>query len=320
MCGRRFILRISCRVKCGRFCVFAEGGKRAAFADTDKIIWEFLMNIVYSVRNLLSPVRKEGFPFIAVFFVIAVALGFFWLPLFWAGAVVTLWCAYFFRDPRRMIPIAEKNIISPADGKISFIGEIMPPQNLGLPQQKMLRISIFMDIFSCHVNRFPAAGIIKSINYRKGRFFNAELDKASEGNEANCLLLQTPYGDVGVVQIAGLVARRIACWAKEGEFAHIGGRFGLIRFGSRLDVYLPLHTEICVGYGQSMIAGETVLARFTADGDNDADRGDKEIADAAGIEAETEYADGVPASAFPQARMATAKCKAVTILPCFRLD
>jgi len=230
------------------------------------------MNIVYSARTLMSPIHRQGYPFIAFFFIVSVLLGWLvWHPLFWAGLAVTIWCAYFFRDPPRIVPPAENSAISPADGKISYIGLTRPPRELGLPVENMLRISVFMDIFSCHVNRMPMHGKIKNITYRKGRFFNAELDKASEANEANSLLVETPHGTLGVVQIAGLVARRIVCWAGEGEECAAGQRIGLIRFGSRLDVYLPAHAKICVGVGQSMIAGETVLAHFPAPGASDND-------------------------------------------------
>jgi len=241
------------------------------------------MNILHSARIMLAPIHKEGYPFIALFFVIAVALGFLWLPLFWAGLGLTLWCVYFFRDPQRVVPLAADLVLSPADGKVSFAGVVMPPEKLGLPQRQMFRISIFMDIFSCHVNRAPVSGIIKVIDYHEGHFFNAVLDKACESNEANSLLLQTAYGEVGVVQIAGLVARRIVCWVKKGEELAAGQRFGLIRFGSRLDVYLPLQTEICVSVGQKMVAGETVLARFAAVDNGKENVADKAEPDSAGM-------------------------------------
>jgi len=245
------------------------------------------MNIVYSARTLMSPIHRQGYPFIAFFFAASVLLGWLvWHPLFWAGLAVTIWCAYFFRDPPRIVPPAENSAVSPADGKVSYIGLTRPPRELGLPAENMLRISIFMDIFSCHVNRMPMQGRIKTITYRKGRFFNAELDKASEANEANSLLVETPHGTLGVVQIAGLVARRIVCWAEQGEECAAGQRIGLIRFGSRLDVYLPARARICVGIGQSMIAGETVLAHFSAPEDmagmdDDAFAAGAEAADAA---------------------------------------
>jgi|GEM_PF-26088 len=232
------------------------------------------MSIIHSARTMMTPIHREGYPFIALFFALSVLLGFVWLPLFWAGLVVTIWSAYFFRDPQRFVPQMDDAVISPADGKISFVGLTVPDESLGLPQEEMLRISVFMDIFSCHVNRMPMRGAIKEITYRKGRLFNAQLDKASEANEANSVLLETDHGAIGVVQIAGLVARRIVCWAKKEEEIGAGERFGLIRFGSRLDVYLPKDARPCVGVGQTMIAGESVLAEFITDAeDNDADGG-----------------------------------------------
>lgn len=223
------------------------------------------MNILHSARNALAPIHREGYPFIALFFAVAVILGFLWQPLFWAGLVLTLWCAYFFRDPKRVVPQAGNIAVSPADGVVSFVGPFIPPADLGLGSAELLRISVFMNVFSCHVNRAPMAGRITDITYRKGRFFNAELDKASETNEANALLLETAHGAVGVVQVAGLVARRIVCRVRREDRLEAGQRFGLIRFGSRLDVYLPLRARACVGLGQSMISGETALAVFPAE-------------------------------------------------------
>jgi len=183
-------------------------------------------------------------------------------PAFWFGLVLTLWCIYFFRDPERITPVSADLVVSPADGKISSVGPVVPSQELGLPQEEMTRISIFMDVFSCHINRIPIDGTIKSIQYYAGRFANAEFDKASEHNERNGLLIATKHGNIGVVQVAGLVARRIVCWVKTGDDVVAGKRFGLIRFGSRLDVYLPAGIKIRVSAGQKAIAGETVLASF----------------------------------------------------------
>lgn len=222
------------------------------------------MNILHSARSALAPIHREGYPFIALFFAVAVALGFLWQPLFWLGLALTVWCAYFFRNPQRCVPLAENIVVSPADGKVSFAGMAAPPAELGLGDAPLLRVSIFMDVFSCHVNRAPMRGAVRAIYYRKGRFFNADLDKASEANEANSLVLETAFGAIGVVQIAGLVARRIVCWAEKDGQLEAGQRFGLIRFGSRLDVYLPPAAALCVGVGQSMVAGETVLAVFPA--------------------------------------------------------
>lgn len=198
----------------------------------------------------------------AIFFVGALALGFIWEPLFWVGLLLTAWVGYFFRDPQRVTPIDDSVIISPADGRISLIGSAVPPPELELGDKPMMRVCVFMNVFNCHVNRAPIAGKIRKIAYKKGLFLNADLDKASEDNERNGLVIEGARGTIGVVQIAGLVARRIVCWAMENTNTAAGERFGLIRFGSRLDVYLPEGARPAVALGQTMIAGETVLARF----------------------------------------------------------
>ncbi|MHC5306792.1 phosphatidylserine decarboxylase [Bartonella sp. LJL80] len=220
------------------------------------------MSIVRSVRNSFAPIHKEGYPFIAAFFIASLILGWIWSPLFWFGLVITLWSIYFFRDPERVTPIDPHLVTSPADGRISFVGPFLPPEELGLGKTEMMRISVFMDVFSCHVNRIPMDGRLRSVVYRPGKFGNAELDKASDHNERNGLVIETAHGEIGVVQVAGLVARRIVCWAKENEPVVAGKRFGLIRFGSRLDVYLPIDVKVRVAIGQKAIAGETVFASF----------------------------------------------------------
>ncbi len=220
------------------------------------------MSIVDSVRNTLVPVHSEGYKFVALFFVVSLVLGLVWDPLFWTGLVLTVWCAYFFRDPQRMTPLDEDLVITPADGRVSSVVRLVPPPELGLGSQDMLRISVFMNVFDCHVNRAPMAGRIRAIVYSRGSFLNAELDKASSENERNGLVIATRHGEIGVVQIAGLVARRILCWTKEGDHLDAGERFGLIRFGSRLDVFLPAAARPMVSVGQLAIAGETVLAEF----------------------------------------------------------
>ena len=220
------------------------------------------MSILDSVRNSLVPIHREGYKFIAIFAVVSVLLGFLAEPLLWIGMVLTAWCAYFFRDPERMTPLDEDLVVSPADGRVSSIVRMLPPADLGLGNEEMLRISVFMNVFNCHVNRAPMAGPIRSIVYAKGAFLNAELDKASTDNERNGLVISTSHGDIGVVQIAGLVARRILCCARPDERLAAGERFGLIRFGSRLDVFLPAGARPTVSVGQMAIAGETVLAEF----------------------------------------------------------
>lgn len=223
------------------------------------------MSIVNSIKTAMPPIHKEGYPFIAAFAVLAIVAGWIWSPLFYLGLALTIWCALFFRDPKRVTPVSDEIVISPADGKISYVGKFIPPEELKLGSEPMLRVSVFMNVFNCHVNRAPMRGKISRIVYQKGSFLNAELDKASEENERNSLVIDTEQGEIGVVQIAGLVARRIVCWSKDGEELASGERFGLIRFGSRLDVYLPASAQPSVAVGQTAIAGETILARFDKD-------------------------------------------------------
>ncbi|SHM78961.1 phosphatidylserine decarboxylase [Roseibium suaedae] len=218
------------------------------------------MSLVDSVTKAFVPIHREGWPFIAIAFVATLVIGWFVDPLFWIGLILTAWVCYFFRDPKRVTPIGESLVISPADGVVSHVGPVRPPAELELGDEPMLRVSIFMNVFNCHVNRAPFGGRIVRLAYRAGRFLNAELDKASEENERNGLVIEKDGIRIGVVQIAGLVARRIVCFVREGETLSTGERFGLIRFGSRLDVYFPLGTTIRVAHGQTMIAGETVLA------------------------------------------------------------
>ncbi|HET8726207.1 MAG TPA: phosphatidylserine decarboxylase [Alphaproteobacteria bacterium] len=218
------------------------------------------MSIVASIRNSLVPIHRAGYPFIAIGLVGAAALGLLWAPLAWLGLGVTAWIVYFFRDPPRTTPQAPDIILSPADGRVSMIAEVLPPPELNLPAEPLLRISVFMSIFDCHVNRAPLAGRVARIAYTPGRFVNADLDKASEHNERNGLVLDTAHGPIAVVQIAGLIARRIVHWVAEGDRLAAGERFGLIRFGSRLDVYMPRGADVLVAVGQTAVAGETVLA------------------------------------------------------------
>lgn len=220
------------------------------------------MSVIESVRNSLVPVRREGYPFIAAFAGAAIVLGLVWGPLFWIGLFLTGWCAYFFRDPERVTPVDDRFVISPADGIVSAIGPAAPPRELGLGPAEMMRVSVFMNVFSCHVNRAPIRGRIARIEHRPGKFLNAELDKASTENERNGLVIESPNGTIAVVQVAGLVARRILCWVDAGTSIGVGDRFGLIRFGSRLDVYLPSDAVPRVAIGQTAVAGETIIAEF----------------------------------------------------------
>jgi phosphatidylserine decarboxylase len=222
-----------------------------------------MASILKSMRSMLVPIRPEGYPFIAIFAFVTLFLGWFWAPIFWVGLIVTAWCVYFFRDPPRVTPLTPGLVISPADGRVVSVSVGMAPRELGLGEQTRRRVSIFMSVFDCHVNRSPLAGRVTRIAYTPGKFVNADLDKASEDNERNGLVVETEHGPVGFVQIAGLVARRIVCFVREGDELSPGQRFGLIRFGSRVDVYLPLSANILVSEGQTAIAGETVLASFS---------------------------------------------------------
>ncbi len=211
----------------------------------------------------MVPIHPEGYIFIAVFALVALALGWLWAPLGWVGWILTLWCAYFFRDPARVTPIREGLVISPADGRVDSVGFFIPPSELGLGEIPLPRVSVFMNVFDCHVNRMPVSGKITKIAYRPGLFLSADMDKASDDNERNGLVIESSLGHFGVVQIAGLIARRILCFANEGQQLSVGERIGLIRFGSRVDVYMPLNAKPLVSVGQKAVAGETVLADCT---------------------------------------------------------
>ncbi|WP_223422718.1 phosphatidylserine decarboxylase [Tateyamaria pelophila] len=217
------------------------------------------------LKIVAVPMHKEGRKFVAIFAAISVGLFFLWEPLFWLGCGVTVWCYYFFRDPVRIIPQDPNLVISPADGIVSLIEDVVPPADLDLGDAALTRVSVFMNVFNCHVNRAPVAGTVTQIVYHHGKFVNASLDKASEHNERNGLSIETTSGArIGVVQIAGLVARRIVCFVKVGDPVGAGYRFGLIRFGSRLDIYLPAGVSPLVAVGQTAVAGETILADLAA--------------------------------------------------------
>ena len=213
------------------------------------------------LNTFIKPMHREGIKFILIFSVISLILFFIYIPLGWVGIGLTIWCYYFFRDPNRTIPVRDGLLVSPADGVISLIEKTMPPPELDIEKEELTRISVFMNVFNCHVNRSPIAGKVMEINYRPGKFFNASLDKASVDNERNSLVLQIPDGrQIVVVQIAGLVARRIVSFVKPKQTLRIGQRFGLIRFGSRVDIYLPTGVQPLVCIGQIMVSGETVIA------------------------------------------------------------
>src|SRR5437588_3836056 len=166
------------------------------------------MSIAHSIRAQIPPVHPEGYPFIGGFALVSLILFWIWPPLGWIGTLLTVWCALFFRDPVRVTPVREGLVVAPADGRISMVTQVLPPAELGLGTAPLPRVSIFMSVFDCHVNRSPTAGRIERIAYHPGKFFNADLDKASEDNERNALVIAGPRGRVGVVQIAGLLARR----------------------------------------------------------------------------------------------------------------
>jgi phosphatidylserine decarboxylase len=225
-----------------------------------------MSSILDSIRTTLVPIRREGYPFIAILAFVTVFAGWFWQPVFWVGLILTGWCVYFFRDPPRVVPVAADLVLSPADGRVSSVAIAVAPRELGLGETSRRRVSIFMSVFDCHVNRAPVAGTVAKVVYTPGKFLNADLDKASEDNERNGFVIDTAEGPIGVVQIAGLVARRIVPFAKEGDVLSAGERIGLIRFGSRLDVYLPVAANVLVAEGQRAVAGETVIARFGEEG------------------------------------------------------
>jgi len=222
---------------------------------------------------VLVPIRREGWPFIAVFAVVTLGLGTLSSTLGWLGATATLWCVYFFRDPSRVTPTERGLIIAPADGRILSVGPALPPPELDMEPVSRTRISIFMNVFDVHVNRIPIDGAIVKLAYRPGRFLNASLDKASEFNERQAVRIATSDGaNIAVVQIAGLVARRILCWLDPGQAVAVGERFGMIRFGSRVDVYLDDGMVPLAVVGQRAVGGETVIARTLAPGENAAPR------------------------------------------------
>ena len=219
------------------------------------------MSIVRSIRSQMVPVNSEGYPFIGTFALSSLVLMWLWPPLGWLGVVLTLWCVYFFRDPARVTPLRDGLVIAPADGRVSRVANAVPPAELALGERPVPRISIFMSVFDCHVNRSPVSGRIERMVYRPGTFINADLDKASEDNERNCLVIATTAGErIGVVQIAGLVARRIVPFVKAATTVGAGERIGMIRFGSRVDVYLPEGVRPLAAEGQTATAGETIIA------------------------------------------------------------
>jgi phosphatidylserine decarboxylase len=219
------------------------------------------MSVIDSIRKQLAPIHPEGYPFVGGFAFASIVLLWLWPPLGWLATLLTVWCAYFFRDPPRVTPVRDGIVVSPADGRVSQIVNAVPPKELELGERPLPRVSIFMSVFDCHINRSPVTGRIERIVYRPGKFLSADLDKASEDNERNAFVIAMPNGRrIAAVQIAGLVARRIVPFAREREAVAAGQRIGMIRFGSRVDVYLPEGTRPLAAEGQTAIAGETVIA------------------------------------------------------------
>jgi len=218
--------------------------------------------ILDSITDALVPVHREGHKFIAIALAAAVVGWLLWEPLGWLLALAGLFIAFFFRDPDRVTPLREGLLVAPADGRISAIEKVKPPAELGFADgADRVRVSIFLSVLDVHINRAPVAGRITRSVYIPGAFLNAALDKASEENERRALVITTPQGvEIGVVQIAGLIARRIVTFASEGDSVGVGQRFGLIRFGSRVDLYLPPGRAAQAIVGQRAVGGETVIA------------------------------------------------------------
>ena len=213
-----------------------------------------------SKRPIIHP---EGWKFAFIFFVISLLTYLVYVPISIIGFLLTLFTLWFFRDPSRNTPVDSNLIISSADGKVCLIDEACPPSEVSMKQEKMKRVCVFMNVFNVHVNRSPVAGVIKNIVYKEGQFLNASLDKASEKNERSSLIINSEHGaDIVVVQIAGLIARRILGFVSKNQNLNQGERFGLIRFGSRVDIYMPLDSTVKCSVGDKVVAGESVLASF----------------------------------------------------------
>ncbi|MDX1975837.1 MAG: phosphatidylserine decarboxylase [Rickettsiales bacterium] len=218
-------------------------------------------HLLETMKSVFVPIHPAGWMFIAIFAIVSLLLSMMWSGFAWIGLIATTWCIYFFRNPYRITPLREGLIISPADGVVQKICRCVPPAELELGTSELVRISIFLNVFNVHVNRIPIEGSIAKLHYHPGKFLNAALDKASEDNERQLIKVTTPDGlAVGVIQIAGFIARRILCDLKESQSVKTGEQFGIIRFGSRVDVYLPANTSPLVIEGQTMIGGETILA------------------------------------------------------------
>ncbi len=223
------------------------------------------MSLFDTIRLVVAPPHRAGHVFIGIGAGIAFVGLFVGAWLFWLGLAFAAFCLFFFRDPERVPPADRHAVLAPADGRVIMVSPAVPPPELGMGETPRWRVSIFLSVLDVHVNRVPADGTITRIAYRPGKFVNAALDKASSDNERNALAIRLADGrEIAVVQIAGLIARRILCEVREGEHVNAGARFGIIRFGSRTDLYLPEGVMPLVAEGQTMIGGETVLARLEA--------------------------------------------------------
>ncbi len=221
-------------------------------------------HFIDALKLVAFPIHKEGYKFILIFAFATIILALFSDVLGTIGLVLTLWCVFFFRDPHRVIPAGDQLVISPADGKVTEINlDVTPPSELGLAAAKWNKITVFLNVFNVHVNRVPMAGVVQQVNYREGKFLSANAENASAENERNSVVVKTKDGkEIVFIQIAGLVARRIVSELKEGQQVNAGEKYGIIRFGSRADIYLPQDAKIKVLVGQTMIGGESVLAEF----------------------------------------------------------
>lgn len=218
-------------------------------------------NLLSVIQESIPPIHKEGHSFIFIFAAVSALLWAMYEPLGFIGLVATVWCAFFFRDPIRVVPEGEGLVISPADGLIQKIEKVSPPEELGLGDEKVVRISIFLNIFNVHINRLPISGEVETLNYHPGQFLSANLDKASVENERQSVVIKTKDDQkIVCVQIAGFIARRIVCYLEDKQEVVAGDRYGLIRFGSRVDIYLPQGVNPLVIPGQTAIGGETILA------------------------------------------------------------
>jgi phosphatidylserine decarboxylase len=217
-----------------------------------------------AIKLITFPIHKEGYKFIMIFAMITIIIALMSKTLGLIGLVATLWCIFFFRDPERIIPVDESAVVSPADGIITRIDfDVTAPDDLGYGNKKFNKISVFLNVFNVHVNRVPVSGTITKVNYKPGKFLSANADEASEENERNAVVVKTKNGkELAFVQVAGLVARRIISDLREGQIVQTGERYGIIRFGSRADIYLPEDVKIKVLVGQTMIGGETVIAQL----------------------------------------------------------